>query len=90
MNHYETLGVKPRATQAEIKAAFRRKARDNHPDREGGNPEAMAAINRANEVLGDPERRARYDATGDSTEPVPIEVKGRELLMQMFSAALDT
>lgn len=64
MTYYETLGVEPTASAAEIKAAWRKKCSENHPDRQGGNAEAMAAINAAYECLGDPDRRASYDETG--------------------------
>lgn len=69
MKLYATLGVTPDASAANIKAAFRKKASEAHPDREGGSTEAMKAINEAWAVLGDPERRARYDQTGDTREP---------------------
>ncbi len=63
--HYELLGVDPAATHDEVRRAFRRQARLHHPDaaapRAGGG-EAMAAITEAWEVLGDPVRRAAYDA----------------------------
>lgn len=91
MKLYTTLGVAPAATQTEIKAAFRRKAKDAHPDREGGSTEAMAAINEAYAVLGDPERRARYDATGDTREapkPPTIEEEGAKALAEVFNDCL--
>jgi len=60
---YKTLQVDPEADQEVIQAAFRRLAQKWHPDVAGG-PEAaarMTAINRAWEVLRDPDRRAMYD-----------------------------
>ncbi|MGG6293004.1 J domain-containing protein [Leptolyngbya sp. AN02str] len=62
-NYYETLDVRPEATQAEVKQAYRRLAKQFHPD---ANPDAagheqIAQINAAYEVLGDPQRRQRYD-----------------------------
>jgi hypothetical protein len=61
-NHYNTLGVHPRATAEEIRAAYRRAARDAHPDRHGDASSAqMATVNEAWSVLGDPARRHRYD-----------------------------
>lgn len=89
MNHYETLGISPQATPEEVKQAFRRCARDAHPDRDGGSVERMQAVNRANEVLGDPERRAEYDRTGIDAEAMPLEQEARNMLMQLFQAALD-
>jgi curved DNA-binding protein len=62
-DYYETLGVKPDASAAEIKAAYRKLARKYHPD-VSKEPDAEArfkAVNEANEVLGDAKKRAQYD-----------------------------
>lgn len=61
--HYETLGVRPEATAAEIRDAYRALARRHHPDREPADARAMADINEAYRVLGEPSRRAVYDAS---------------------------
>ncbi|HYZ99140.1 MAG TPA: DnaJ domain-containing protein [Acidimicrobiales bacterium] len=58
--HYEVLGVRSTATQAEVRAAYRAAARDHHPDA-GGDAGRMRALNVAWAVLGDPTRRAAYD-----------------------------
>lgn len=61
--HYEVLGVAPTASSDEVRAAYRRLARQHHPDRGGPAAEAtMARINEAYRVVGDPGRRAVYDA----------------------------
>ena len=61
-NHYELLGVKPGAGAAEIKKAFRQKAKQLHPDLTGpSNAEAMRKLIAAYEVLSDVERRFKYD-----------------------------
>lgn len=64
MTHYERLSVRPDATQEEIRNAYRRAARDAHPDRDTrpGAEGRMAAINAAYRVLGDTARRRVYDA----------------------------
>lgn len=62
MNHYDTLGVQPDAPAVEIREAYRRLARRHHPDRGDQDAAAMATINEAYRVLGDPGRRAVYDA----------------------------
>ncbi len=63
--HYDRLGVAPQATHDELRRAYRRLAQRHHPDTNPGAPEearkAMAEINRAWEILGDPERRRAYD-----------------------------
>lgn len=72
-DHYATLGVPRTASQKEIRAAFRKLARTHHPDVNGGDPAAEArfkAINQAHEVLGDPEKRGRYDTHGDRWEEI--------------------
>jgi DnaJ family protein A protein 2 len=57
---YSRLGVKPKATQKEIKVAYRKLALDHHPDH-GGDPETFRLISEAYEVLSDEERRRFYD-----------------------------
>ncbi|MCL2809170.1 MAG: J domain-containing protein [Treponema sp.] len=61
-NHYDLLGVKPGASTAEIKKAFRKKAKQLHPDIAGNDgAEAMRKLIKAYEALSDFEKRFEYD-----------------------------
>src|SRR5439155_10792705 len=66
-DYFEVLGVPKTATQAEIKKAYRRLARELHPDRNPDDKSAEQKFKDANEahaVLSDPEKRKRYDELG--------------------------
>ncbi|AFZ28949.1 molecular chaperone DnaJ [Gloeocapsa sp. BRSZ] len=67
-DYYEILGVSRDADKEEIKRAYRRLARKYHPDvnKEAGAEERFKEINRAYEVLSEPETRARYDRFGEA------------------------
>ena len=66
-DYYEVLGIDKNATDEDIKRAYRKKAKECHPDLHPNDKEAEARfkeLNEANEVLSDPDKRARYDQFG--------------------------
>jgi curved DNA-binding protein len=66
-DYYATLGIPKTASDKEIKQAFRKLARKHHPDvnpNDKGAEAKFKEINEANEVLGDPEKRKKYDELG--------------------------
>jgi curved DNA-binding protein CbpA len=67
---YAIMGVPADATAEQIKAAFRRQAKQCHPDA-GGSHEQMVHLLAAFEILSDPEQRAVYDALRQAGEPKP-------------------
>lgn len=86
-SHYETLDIPRDATPEQIKSAYRKAASANHPDK-GGSAEAMQAVNKANDVLSDPEKRARYDETGLDDGELTLAEKAAQLFPSLLRGAL--
>src|SRR5215213_660280 len=70
-DYYKILSVPRTASQNDIKKAYRKLARQHHPDRNAGDKaseQRFKDVNEANAVLGDPEKRKQYDALGANWE----------------------
>lgn len=67
-DYYKILGVDKNASQDEVKKAFRKLAHEYHPDKKGGSEEKFKEINEAYQVLGDTNKRAKYDQFGSAFE----------------------
>jgi len=68
---YAVLGVSSSATISEIKAAYRQKAKETHPDSHGGSPVYVSQFREVTDayaLLSDPDQRSRYDRTGAADE----------------------
>ena len=65
INYYEVLGVPRNASQSEIREAYRRLAKERHPDRPGGSELQFSRLQEANAVLSDPNRRRQHDEALD-------------------------
>lgn len=87
MTLYATLGVKPSTTADGIKKAWRKLAQVLHPDK-GGDTEKFKAVQEAYDVLSDPERRAKYDATGSIEVIPPIRIRAAQLIAERFQKVL--
>lgn len=81
---YDILGVPRDAKPRDLKAAYRKRAAAAHPDK-GGSDEELQAINEAWETLSDPEKRRRYDETGEIAGAAAAMSPGEA----RFLAALD-
>ena len=88
---YQELGVSPDATPEELKAAHREAVKRSHPDKEGGSAEAFARVQEAWLVLSDPEKRSRYDATGEAEKVEPDNELGKiaDIVIAAFDSVID-
>lgn len=68
MNHYDTLGVDRHATQEDIKKAYRKLAKEYHPDKSGGDDTKFKLVAEAYDVIGDESKRHAYDVRGSGAD----------------------
>jgi len=84
-NPYEILGVRRDATDDQVKAAYRRRAKTTHPD-SGGDPAAFSRVQKAYELLLDPVRRKVFDDTGYDVELAdPIDLQALMVIERLVN-----
>lgn len=89
MDLYATLELPRTTTDAEIRSAYRRLSKTLHPDK-GGDKAAFQQLQDAYELLSDPERRARYDATGDTSSPASAEARITAVIAESYAQVLQS
>jgi len=82
---YDVLGLSKEATTDDIKKAYRKLAREHHPDK-GGDPEKFKKVQEAYEVLSDPQKRENFDRFGTPEAP-PQGPNPNDIFAQMFGGA---
>ncbi len=65
-DYYDILGVSKQASLDDVKKAYRKKAMESHPDKEGGDEAKFKEVNEAYQVLSDPQKRQQYDTFGSA------------------------
>ena len=87
-NPYQALDLDRSAPQEAIRAAYRKKAREHHPDK-GGDVAKFQEIQAAYDTLSDPERKARYDQTGETGTGPTLESQALTYLSGLLAQVLD-
>ena len=87
---YDILGIDKSASKKEIKTAYKKRAKETHPDKKGGDEEEFKAVKEAYEVLIDDDRRAIYDETGESEQDLGSHDKIVSFLAQAIIPAILT
>lgn len=85
---YDHLSIPRDADAAEIRGAYRKRAKATHPDTSSGSPDEFSKTTRALAILTDHTRRARYDATGDASDQRLDNTLAElaEIIMSLFDA----
>ncbi|MDQ3912393.1 MAG: DnaJ domain-containing protein [Actinomycetota bacterium] len=65
INYYEVLGISRNASQSEIRNAYRKLAKERHPDHAGGSEAEFSRLQEAHHILSDPDRRRQHDEALD-------------------------
>lgn len=81
---HEDLGIASDASPAEVRKAYRKKAKETHPDG-GGDAEAFKRVSHAAAVLSDPQRREHYERTGDDGQSSQVD-RIREQALSMVAS----
>lgn len=87
MNPYLVLGIEPEATGSQIKAAYRKRSAETHPDTEHGTEEKFHEVKLAFDILSNKDRRERYDRTG-RTDDVKITPKVVQSMIEQTVTAM--
>jgi curved DNA-binding protein len=94
MNHYDTLGVDKTASQDDIKKAYRKLAKEYHPDKSGGDDTKFKLVAEAYDIIGDTNKRQAYDVRGSGADYFSqfndSNVNLSDIFDQMFGGAQQT
>lgn len=87
MNPYEILDVEPKATVIQIKAAYRKRSAETHPDTEKGSETKFQEVRKAYDILSNEDRRERYDRTG-RTDDIKVTPKVIQNMVEQTVTAI--